>query len=125
MGTEETPPGLGLLLERNAKQTFCKLLCYFVVICLPSARSASGCDIMLSLNNSCRHGICPLQLYSQGLQQSSQLPVGGWKYKLSGGLPLFSVGANFELKIFYVEKGYDRKTEKTFDRMFEEGGEAS
>lgn len=38
---------------------------------------------------------------------------------------MFSVGANFELKIFYVEKGYDRKTEKTFDRMFEEGGEAS
>lgn len=33
---------------------------------------------------------------------------------------MFSVGANFELKIFYVEKGYDRKTEK-----FEEGGEAS
>lgn len=105
MGTEETPPGLGLLLERNAKQTFCKLLCYFVVICLPSARSGSGCDIMLSLNNSCRHGICPLQLYSQGLQQSSHLPVGGWKYKLSGVYHCFQWEPTLSWRFFMLKKG--------------------
>lgn len=47
MGTEETTPGLGLLLERNSKQTFCKFLCYLDVICLCSARKGSGCYIML------------------------------------------------------------------------------
>ena len=47
MGTEATPPGLGLLLERNSKQIY-KFLWYLDVICLHSARNGSRSYIMLS-----------------------------------------------------------------------------